>query len=448
MRIVKFTAENIKKLKAVEITPTGDLIEVTGPNGQGKSSVLDAIYYALKGAAADVPSAVVRQGEESATVKLDLGELIVTRKFLPSGSTSLVVQAANGARFPSPQRMLDDLIGALSFDPLGFIRMKPREQLESLRSVVKLDRDLDVLDGEIKRIFEERTATNRIVRELETRIAALPRVPAEIPNQPININDLIKELNEAGTFNTKREAEIARRKEIETHFTNGHATAKHWGDKAGSIFADAEEECERIRAAATKKVEEAVETRNKFMAQAMEEEKQFRALPPIPEAIDTAESLAAVSQAQAINKQVELKLKRVELQDKLKEEQAKADDQTERIESNKLLKTQTIASALMPVDGLSFGDGEVLYQGLPLAVASSAEQLRVSVALAMSANPKLRVLRVKDGSLLDEANLKLLAEMATERDYQVWVERVEDSKGRPCVVMEDGTVMVNSKGGI
>src|SRR6266852_4238630 len=84
MKIVKFSAENIKKLKAVEITPDGTLVEITGPNGSGKSSVLDAIFYAL-GGASDVPSHVIRQGENRATVTLDLGTLVVTRHFTEGG---------------------------------------------------------------------------------------------------------------------------------------------------------------------------------------------------------------------------------------------------------------------------------------------------------------------------------------------------------------------------
>src|SRR5260370_406895 len=68
MRIIKLSAENIKKLKAVEISPGGAVVEITGPNGSGKSSVLDAIFYALAGTA-DIPSAVVRKGSDRAHVR-------------------------------------------------------------------------------------------------------------------------------------------------------------------------------------------------------------------------------------------------------------------------------------------------------------------------------------------------------------------------------------------
>ena len=80
MRIIKLKAENIKRLKAAEITPTGDLIQVTGRNGQGKSSLLDAIWWAL-GGTKNIQDQPIRTGQRKAKIELDLGKYIVTREF-------------------------------------------------------------------------------------------------------------------------------------------------------------------------------------------------------------------------------------------------------------------------------------------------------------------------------------------------------------------------------
>ena len=76
---------------------------------------------------------------------------------------------------------------------------------------------------------------------------------------------------------------------------------------------------------------------------------------------------------------------------------------------------------------------------MPFSQASSAEQIRVSLAMAMSLNPKLRVIRILDGSLLDADNLALITEAAVAADYQVWIERVSDPS-ETAVVIEDGEV--------
>ena len=119
MRIISLKAENIKKVKAVEITPKDDVVVISGKNAQGKTSVLDAIWFAL-GGKDNIPSQPIRQGKEKARVVLDLGQYKVTRIFTKAG-TYLTVENAQGATFKSPQALLDKMIGDLSFDPLAFI---------------------------------------------------------------------------------------------------------------------------------------------------------------------------------------------------------------------------------------------------------------------------------------------------------------------------------------
>jgi hypothetical protein len=103
-------------------------------------------------------------------------------------------------------------------------------------------------------------------------------------------------------------------------------------------------------------------------------------------------------------------------------------------------KTEKLAAAKFPVDGLSFDETGVTFGGLPFEQASSAEQLRISVAIGIALNPKLKVLLIRDGSLLDADSLKLVAEMAADSDAQVWVERVDDTR-KVGVVIEDGSVV-------
>lgn len=117
MKIISLTSENFKRLQAVEIRPGGNLVEITGRNGQGKSSVLDSIWAALAGKDA-CPSVPIRKGKERARIKLDLGELVVTRTFVLQENgdytTQIAVENAQGARYPSPQRMIDALLGELT----------------------------------------------------------------------------------------------------------------------------------------------------------------------------------------------------------------------------------------------------------------------------------------------------------------------------------------------
>jgi hypothetical protein len=91
------------------------------------------------------------------------------------------------------------------------------------------------------------------------------------------------------------------------------------------------------------------------------------------------------------------------------------------------------------VPGLALGESGPTFNGVPLSQASGAERLRVSVAIGLALNPRLRVLLVRDASLLDENSLRLVAEMAQDAGAQVWLERVGD--GDPgAVIIADGQV--------
>src|SRR5262249_42005553 len=99
LKIVAFEAENFKRLSVVAIRPNGDIVQITGRNAQGKTSVLDGIWAALKGKAA-IQSKPIRSGAKDARIMLDLGELIVKRTFKARDdgdyTTSVTVESRDG----------------------------------------------------------------------------------------------------------------------------------------------------------------------------------------------------------------------------------------------------------------------------------------------------------------------------------------------------------------
>ena len=102
-------------------------------------------------------------------------------------------------------------------------------------------------------------------------------------------------------------------------------------------------------------------------------------------------------------------------------------------------KAAAIAAAKMPVDGIGFGDGIVTLNGIPFDQASQAEQISTSMALAMAANPRLRIVLIRDAALLDDDSWKIVTETAEKYDCQVWLETVNSD--RPgAIVIEDGHV--------
>ena len=176
MKVIEFRAENFKKLKAVEIHPDPTVQVISGANGAGKSSILDAIWAALGGADMSKETGTIqpiREGEEKASVRLDLGDFIVTRKWTKSGST-VTVENKDGAVYKTPQALLDGLIGKISLDPLNFSNADSKYQRDVLLSIVKIPVDLVKIDGDRQEKYIYRTALNRDIKAMNARLAAMP----------------------------------------------------------------------------------------------------------------------------------------------------------------------------------------------------------------------------------------------------------------------------------
>lgn len=422
MKILKLTAENFKKLRAVEITPTGELVEITGRNQQGKTSVLDAIWAALANAK-HIQAMPIRKGADKARIRLDLGELIVERRFNAAGST-LTVESAEGARFTSPQGILDKLLGALTFDPLAFVNQEPSEQFEALRRIVPLEVDLDQLDGLNRKDFDSRTEINRQAKSLRAQADGIA-VPGGLPDAPIDTAALKDRMAKAAKTNAEIEAEHGRRRGLESDANALLASAAHDTEEARRLTVQAAEAGARaeLRRDKAARITAGVE-----------------ALPKSAEPVDADAIRVELDAAEVINRGIDRRLTKATLQTDALALEKQSKDLTETMEARVQIKSDAIAKAPMPVPGLSFGDGVVTFEGVPFGQASSAEQLKVSVAIAMAANPKLKVIRIKEGSLLDDSNVELIAEMAKAGDYQVWLETCHPS-GRSAVVIEDGMVV-------
>lgn len=407
LTIVSLEAQNVKRLKAVTITPKGHVVEIAGRNGQGKSSVLDSIMYALGGkdTFCDDP---VRKGEQKATIKCDLGELSVTRTITAEGGGTLKVTDANGAALPSPQKVLDALYSTVSFDPLAFARMKPAEQRETLQRMVGLD--FAALDAQRETAFAERTEAGRIVKRLEGQLAGLPQ-HADAPAAEVSVLALSKELQAA------TEADAA-----EQRIRDAHAANKKRMQKI-------DEEIERLRA-------EWSELAKKNSA--LEEE-----IKRLPEPVDADELRQRIAEAEALNRKVRENAKRSEVAAELEASRKRVEALTAKIAEIDAAKEKQLAGAKFPVPGLSFSAQGVTLNGVPFEQASQAEKLKVSVAMGFALNPRLKVLLVRDGSLLDEDSLAAVAAMAQQNGGQVWVETV--GKGSDIsVVIEDGHVRADA----
>lgn len=430
LKIIRLEAENIKRLKVVEITPDGNLVEITGNNGHGKTSVLDSILWALGGKGA-VQKQPVRLGSKKGHVTLDLGDdrglrFRVTRRFRadPDGgdaTTALIIEAPDGSKPQAPQTLLDAIVGTIAFDPLEFERTDGKGRLAILKGLIP-GIDFDKLAKDRQAFYFARRDVNRDAERLKAQ-AAIP-LPEDCPLESIDTRAIEGELRAAerqiGAINEER---IRR----QAHSHDKAALFKRADDfqkRANELRRQADE----AEAAAKADHEDA----EAMTAAALE----WKALPPEP---DTDAILSRLAGANENNR---LFSKRQEVQqlllqfDEAETESNRLSNEIERIDTT---VRAAIEKADLPVTGLELGEADVMLKGVPFEQGSDAERLRASMAIGMALNPKLRVMRVRDGSILDGPAMALLAEVAAEENFQIWIERVIAS-GPSAIIMEDGMV--------
>jgi DNA repair exonuclease SbcCD ATPase subunit len=412
LRIVELQAENFKRLTAVTIKPDGSMIVISGKNGAGKTSALDAIAVAIGGKKA-APKEPIRKGANKAEISLDLGRLRIRRTFTRDDaegeiSSTLTLEQADGSRPRSPQALLDDLMGELAFDPLDFLRKPAKDRFDTLKLLVP-EIDFDGIAKQREAAFNRRTEVNRDAKR-ERAAAQVIVIDPDLPANAPDITALIAELRAAGQYNTELEGRASRRR------------------AAGREIDELNDRAEKLRAEATS-----------LEARAIELQARLDAAEELPAPKDTAKLERDIELARAQADAVEQRARRqahIDAANRLEESSAALTLLIEKLDAD---KQDGVAKAQLPA-GLSIGEGnDIQLAGVPFDQASAAEQLRASTAIAMALNPRLRVILIRDGSLLDADSMALLAGMAADRGYQVFVERVAGDKPAG-IVIEDGRI--------
>lgn len=436
MRITKLESSNVKRLKAISIVPNRHINRVTGGNGQGKTSFLDQIDWGFMGTR-NIPSQPVRRGAGSATIRIETGgdsadeELIITRRIVEGADRkkmpAVLIEAKDGStRYNQPQDILDRLIGgSMNFDPLEFTRMKPDQQFKEMRRVVVVEEDLDQIDADLNADEMTRREVKKERTALEARRNAIIIAP-DLPSEKYDEAALVKQLRDASDFNIRRDREAARRETFTRDLAAQTETVKQQRQRVAELRAEADE-LEKTADASEKNIDEA-----QFAADAWE---------PLEKPRDAAELSEQITKARAVNAAIDRRIEYDKLNAEVEAKEKRRIELSNQIEARRARKAKILAEAEFPIEGLGFDEEHetVLYQGLPFDQISNADQIRVSVAMGMAANPKLRVMRIKDGSLLDDNNLRIIAEMAKTTDYQLFIE-VVDQSGKVGLYIEDGEI--------
>lgn len=414
-KILNLKVENFKRIQLFEHYPDPNTNIISGKNGSGKSSVLDAISWAIGGKknVDDTPQPI-RNGEKKAEINIELNDLIIRRSITPSGDRIEVLRR-DGTPVNTPQKVLDSLYGAISFDPLKFKDMSSKDQLKLLFNAISSEVSYEDLENEKKQYLEERKELNREVKKLQMYIENFPPYTdeelnltavsgSEILTEIDRVNELIDKKNKlSNTLENLRAEAIANKKKIE------------------NLYLQIKE----------------LEKRNiQIIVQGKAYSEQYDQIVIDKDINELKENLKNIEQYQKkYNKIQDYKKTHAELTE-ITNKAVDADTKIKQVEAKKM---EIFQNAQLPIGDLSFNDDTLTYKDIPFSQLSTSEKLRLSFLISCVVNPKLKVMLIRDGSLLDKENMELLKKIAEYFNVQIWVEVVDDNE-QVGIILEDGKI--------
>ena len=414
--ITALEAENVKRIKAVAFapSPTG-LTLVGGNNNQGKTSVLDALAWALGGDRFR-PDAAQRDGAIApAHLKVTLSNgVVVERK---GKNASLTVTDPTGRR--SGQQLLNAFVEPLALDLPRFMDASDKEKSDILLRIIGIGAELHTRDLEIKGLYDKRTFTGQLAAQKKHFAEEMISYP-EAPDEPVSASELIRQQQDILARNGENQRLRAQYAELEQQVQQCVDELKRTRERIATLQQLADE----LDAKHTKLFNQR-ETARKTVSQLQDE--------------STAELEASIRDIEETNRKVRANLEKSRAEDEAAQYASEYDRLTESIQQKRAERMALLNGADLPLPGLSVEDGVLTYKGKHWRDISGSDQLRVAAAIVRRLNPDCGFV------LLDK--LEQMG-MTTLQEFSAWLEAeglqaiaTRVSTGSECqIIIEDGMV--------
>ena len=410
VKINKLEIENVKRVKAVTIEPTSNGLTILGGNNnQGKTSVLDAIAWALGGNKYK-PSKPARDGSMNPpTLRLELSNgLIVERK---GKNSDLKVTDPSGQK--AGQQLLDSFVEELALNLPKFIESSAKDKANTLLQIIGVGDKLWELDRKEERLYNERRTIGQIADQKKKYAAEQPHFP-EAPNELVSISDLIHEQQEILARNGENARKRQNREEIRSQLHLSEERLKQLKEQL------AQEEA----------------THEKLMGDYIEANKSIEDL--VDESTEEIEN--SIANIEEINRKVRANLDKEKAEEDAKEYSSQYDQLTKQIQDVRDERTSLLDSADLPLPGLSVEDGELVFEGQKWDNMSGSQQLRVATAIVRKLKPECGFVLLDKLEQMDIPTLTEFGKWLESEGLQAIATRV--SSGEECqIIIEDGYVV-------
>ena len=409
MKINRLEIENVKRIHAVMIEPSKDgLTIIGGKNRQGKSSVLDAIAWALGGnkykpsQAANADSTIPPRLK----VIMDNG-LVVERK---GKNSDLKVTDPEGQK--GGQQLLDSFVEELAINLPKFMEATGKEKANTLLQIIGVGPQLAELEQKEKSLYSERLYVGRTADQKEKFAKEQPYYP-DAPEEPVSASELIREQQEILARNGQRQ---------------------QWAREHDAILEKIMKTEDEI-----KSYEASIRALKEKLKELDEQRRASEKTPAQMKMESTEELERSIENIELINRKVRANLDKAKAEEDAKQYRDQYTELTNAIEDVRKQKTSLLDSADLPLPGLSVKDGELIYNGQQWDNMSSAEQMIVSTSIVRKLNPKCGFVLLDKLEAMDLDTLKEFGAWLEQEGLQAIATRV--STGDECsIVITDGYV--------
>ena len=409
VKITALEAENVKRIKAVALTPspTG-LTIVGGNNNQGKTSVLDALAWALGGEKFR-PTAAVRDGALAPPhLKVILSNGVVVER--RGKNSSLTVTDPTGQR--SGQQLLNAFVEPLALDLPRFMQASDKDKADTLLNIIGVGDALTGLDREIKALYDRRTVIGQIGAQKRHAAEELTEYP-DAPSEPVSAIELIQQQQEILLHNADNQRKRMKLAQLEEQ-------EKQLGRRVQELSQELEMVEHQLTA-----VQQDVQDATKTVAQLQDE--------------STAELEQSIRNVEEINRQVSANLAKSKAQDEAERYAQEYTALTEQIKAKRTARMELLNGADLPLTGLGVEDGSLTYNGKHWQDMSGSDQLRVATAIVRRLNPDCGFVLLDKLEQMDLATLAEFGSWLQTEGLQAIATRV--STGGECqIIIEDGKV--------
>lgn len=407
MKINELQIENVKRIKAVAIKPTqSGLTVIGGKNRQGKTSVLDAIAWALGGEDFR-PSEAAREGSATPPnirIRMSNG-LLVERK---GKNSSLKVTDPSGQK--AGQQLLNTFVEKLAINLPKFMEASGKEKAKTLLKIIGVGDELARLDIQETELYNQRTAIGQIADRKQKYADEQPFYP-DVPEEPVSPSELIRQQQEILARNGQRQ---------------------QWKREYDDLLRLLDSTDSQIDAL-NRKLDELSKQKEDLLRRTADAKKTPEEL----EMESTEELEASIADIDEINRKVRANLDKAKAEDDARDYGRQYAELTRQIETVRKQKTDMLSSAELPLPELSVKDGELVYQGKKWDNMSGADQLKVSTAIVRKLNPECGFVLLDKLEQMDLESLEEFGAWLEAEGLQAIATRV--STGDECsIIIEDG----------